>query len=182
MRSTPPPASRSIALVRHGETAWNAAGRYQGRVDLPLNERGREQAVAAGRALAEEGRWEAVVSSPLLRARETARAIADRVGLADVLVEDGLIERSFGDAEGMSMAEAHARWPQGDLPGAEPEAAVAARALVAWGRLALPGRRTIVVCHVAVIRALMRGIGAADPGHVGNGTVLRVPDLRSYAT
>ena len=65
-----------LVVVRHGQTDWNKAGRMQGSSDIPLNDRGREQAHEAGRALAEQNEfWNYLGASPLSRAQETARII-----------------------------------------------------------------------------------------------------------
>jgi probable phosphoglycerate mutase len=101
-------ATRLIA-VRHGETAWNVEARLQGQLDIPLNERGHDQARRAAHSLVEE-RPDVVVSSDLLRAHDTARAIALRAGCPLVL-EAGLRERSFGRFEGMTHGEVAERWP-----------------------------------------------------------------------
>lgn len=164
---------RLVALVRHGETEWNALGRYQGRVDLDLNDAGERQARAAAEQLLATGRaWGAIVSSPLVRARHTAELIGEVVGLGAVSVDPGLIERSFGEAEGLPMLDASKRWPDGDFPGAESPGALIRRARDAWSRVSGSASDTIVICHVAVIRALVQDLCSLDPGHVPNGAVL----------
>ena len=101
-------ATRLIA-VRHGETAWNVEARLQGQIDIPLNERGEEQARRAARSLADD-RPDIVVSSDLARARATAETIAsfNRVPL---FLDPALRERSFGSFEGMTHTEVEQRWP-----------------------------------------------------------------------
>jgi 2,3-bisphosphoglycerate-dependent phosphoglycerate mutase len=99
-----------ILAIRHGETAWNADGRVQGHIDVPLNERGRAQAQALVQALEGED-LAAVYSSDLARARETAEAFAGPAGMA-VQTDVQLRERSFGRLEGFSFAEVQARWPE----------------------------------------------------------------------
>jgi broad specificity phosphatase PhoE len=98
-----------LVLIRHGETHWNREGRYQGHRDTPLSEIGRAQAEAAGRLLAGE-RFQAVWSSPLRRARETAAAIAAPQGLT-VQFEDAFAEMRFGEWEGFTVDEVSARFP-----------------------------------------------------------------------
>ena len=104
----------TLTLIRHGQTDWNLQRLLQGRTDIPLNDTGREQARAVGRELAASGRhWDALVSSPLQRARETARIIGAQLGLAPAGTYADLAERSFGDAEGydctgMTEDERHA--------------------------------------------------------------------------
>ncbi len=84
----------TILLVRHGQTDWNLDRRLQGHTDRPLNDRGREQARALAAELASEP-LDAVYSSDLVRAHETARIIAAGRGL-DVTAMDDLRERNFG--------------------------------------------------------------------------------------
>jgi len=98
-----------LYLIRHGETAWNAGGRFQGQRNTPLNDTGRAQADIA--ALALTGRhFDAIYTSYLARATETAAIIATPHDLT--LIPDArLREASFGEWEGLSLAEVTARWP-----------------------------------------------------------------------
>jgi probable phosphoglycerate mutase len=106
---TSAPPTRFV-LVRHGVTELSVARRFAGRSDLPLTERGIRQAeLAAGRLAGLPGAA-AVLSSPLLRTRQTAARIADRLGLP-VTVEDGLIETDYGVWDGHSFDEVRQRWP-----------------------------------------------------------------------
>ncbi|NDY91930.1 histidine phosphatase family protein [Ideonella sp. TBM-1] len=99
-----------IIAVRHGETAWNVDTRLQGQLDIPLNDRGRQQARLAAQALLHEGPT-VLVSSDLSRARETAQAVAAATGLP--LAQDpGLRERHFGAWQGHTYAEVEQRWPE----------------------------------------------------------------------
>src|SRR5476649_1569699 len=105
-------ATRLIA-VRHGETAWNVEARLQGQLDIPLNERGLEQARRTAHWLAED-HPDVVVSSDLARAQATAQAIAtferDAVERGDRL-GGGLRARGFGSFQGMTHTEVAERWP-----------------------------------------------------------------------
>jgi broad specificity phosphatase PhoE len=104
-----------IYLVRHGETEMNLAGRHHGHTDSPLTELGRQQARAAGRALAGlvEGEDTVIISSPLGRAVTTAQLIAKTMGLIKPIVSDSdLSEISMGSAEGLNEAEMTERWPE----------------------------------------------------------------------
>lgn len=107
------PTSRPtrLCLVRHGETEWNAERRIQGQIDIGLNDTGRQQAVAAGRWLRDAG-LSALYSSDLQRAWTTAQAIGAAVGLSPVAVPE-LRERRYGVFEGLTYAEAQARYPDG---------------------------------------------------------------------
>ncbi|MFT4228459.1 histidine phosphatase family protein [Micropruina sp.] len=98
-----------VVVWRHGETGWNAEGRYQGQADVPLNERGRGQAVAAALRIAEL-RPDRIVSSDLQRAATTAGQLAKCTGL-DVELEPRLREINVGDWAGMTNAEVYAAHP-----------------------------------------------------------------------
>jgi probable phosphoglycerate mutase len=101
-------ATRIIA-IRHGETAWNVDTRIQGQLDIGLNETGRQQARRVARALASES-IQAIYASDLLRAWDTAHAIASTTGGA-LQAHEGLRERSFGVFQGKTFTEIEATWP-----------------------------------------------------------------------
>jgi probable phosphoglycerate mutase len=100
-----------LCLVRHGETEWNAARRIQGQIDIGLNETGLRQAEAAGRWLKMAGIM-ALYSSDLKRARTTAEAIGQALGLVPVLVPE-MRERRYGTFEGLTYDEAKVKYPEG---------------------------------------------------------------------
>ena len=110
-----------IYLIRHGETDWNHQKRRQGRRDVPLNDQGREQMRRCGELLAALPA-DAIVTSPLSRAVESAEILAECMGLArDAIVADeGLIERDFGDVDGMTKAELKAYRARGGNEHQEP--------------------------------------------------------------
>lgn len=161
-----------LYYVRHGETDWNVAHRLQGHRDTALNARGRVQAFHCGDVLRDlfacEGRAAAdcaYVSSPLTRARETMELL--RTGLElpapDYAVDDRLIEISFGDWEGLTLAEVEARAPNAVAererekwgftpPGGESYREVTRR-VGAW--YATVTRDTVVAAHGGVARALI---------------------------
>src|SRR3982751_4674804 len=89
------PFHRLVFLARHGETAWNRAGRWQGKTDIPLSDAGRAQARALGAGLVGRG-IVAVHASDLQRATETAEIIAGMLGIAALTVDARLGERGFG--------------------------------------------------------------------------------------
>ena len=125
-----------LYLVRHGETDWNRQRRIQGLTDIPLNDTGREQARATGRALGRRA-FDGIFSSPLGRALETARIIAGEVGLPEPSVIDALAERNYGEAEGMGFDEIERRWPdRRAVPGQESREQVVERVLPALHDLA----------------------------------------------
>ncbi|GGH35090.1 histidine phosphatase family protein [Microbacterium album] len=145
-----------LALVRHGQTDWNRAQRIQGRTDVPLNDTGRGQARDAAERL-RDGGYGRVVASPLQRAHETARIIAAVLGLEEPETHAGLVERDYGDGEGMIVTDYREAYGTGPVPGAEAPEHVTERALAAVRDIAsrdddVP---TIVVAHGGVIRALL---------------------------
>lgn len=99
-----------IFALRHAQTAWNAAQRVQGHLDVPLDDTGRWQAARLAAALADAG-IDLVVSSDLARARATAEAVA-QVTAAPLALDSRLRERGFGEFEGLTHLEIEQRWPE----------------------------------------------------------------------
>ena len=100
----------TLCIIRHGETAWNAEHRVQGQLDIPLNDIGLKQAQAVGRALQGE-RFDAVYSSDLTRARQTADPLVARLSMTMQLDRD-LRERHYGIFERLTYAEVKTRFPE----------------------------------------------------------------------
>jgi broad specificity phosphatase PhoE len=154
----------TLLLVRHGETAWNAERRWQGHADVPLNERGREQAAALAESLAGE-RIDAIYTSDLSRARDTADIVGARIGVPVVVIGD-LREVDVGPIEGMTADEARAfpEW-QG-----ESREAHSARVLGALDRIAAvhPGQRVLVVTHGGSMRRVHEHLGLESSGPFAN--------------
>jgi len=166
-----------LYLVRHGETDWNAARRIQGSTDIPLNATGRAQAKRTGRLLASR-RWDALVSSPLSRAFETAAIIGGEIGIDDPDRLDAIVERRYGAAEGLDYRTLDERFPKGvPVPGRETREAVLARVVPALTALALEraGQSLVVVTHGGVIRSVLNAVAPAYPELAGipitNGSV-----------
>jgi len=153
-----------LALIRHGQTDWNLAERMQGRSDIPLNETGREQALVAASALAGE-RWDAVVSSPLVRARETAEILASSLGIPLGGSYDELVEQDFGVAEGALVSELATRWPLRDFADKEPDHEVGPRGIRALDRIAADHgpARVLAVAHGTLIRHTLATISGHEP-------------------
>lgn len=156
-----------IVAIRHGETAWNADGRLQGQLDIPLNALGRAQAARLAGALRDEG-LTAVVASDLGRAWQTAEALAAPLGLP-LRPEPGLRERGFGIFEGLTRDEVAARWPEAHArwhrrepdfapPGAESLVDFSARCVraAAAAAQAHAGGVVALVCHGGVLDCLYR--------------------------
>ncbi|MFJ4026642.1 histidine phosphatase family protein [Paenarthrobacter sp. NPDC089989] len=152
----------TFALVRHGQTDWNAERRLQGATDIPLNEIGRQQARDAVDVLSDY-EWDTLVSSPLGRAAETADIIAEGLGLTVARRVPELIERSFGPAEGLQAGpELEALRIPGGFRGGESDHDAATRGTAALEELAreFAGQRVLVVSHGTLIRlTLDRAIG-----------------------
>ncbi|MDQ4133506.1 MAG: histidine phosphatase family protein, partial [Actinomycetota bacterium] len=161
-----------LLLVRHGQSTWNADGRWQGWADPPLSELGEQQAVEATTRLSELG-ITALASSDLIRARRTAEILAERLGVELVSVDPALREYDVGEWCGLTRPEIEDRWPGllaewdagqlGATPGGETRQAFVARAMTALTRLAgLPdlGDRPVVVTHGGLVRAVQRHLGA----------------------
>lgn len=150
-----------LLLVRHGQSTWNAEHRWQGHSDPPLSELGERQARLAAEAVAGLG-FTAVISSDLLRARQTAAFLAPAD--LEITVEPALKERTVGEWEGLTRAEIEARYP-GMLgsptrpPGFETDESLVARVQPALesiaARLGVQGV-ALVVTHGGVIRSLER--------------------------
>lgn len=164
----------SLYLVRHGETDWNAQRRIQGSTDIPLNDTGREQAATTGKLLARR-QWDLVVASPLSRAFETASIIARELGLPAPLPLPELVERRYGEAEGLNWQEVDERFPgETDVPGRETREEVAARVIPALVALAdeYPGASIVVVSHGGVIRSVLNTVDPlTEHGPISNGSV-----------
>jgi probable phosphoglycerate mutase len=155
-----------LLCIRHAESTLNAAGCWQGQADPPLSERGRAQAAALAAALAPHG-LDALVSSDLARARETAAILGERLGLVPVLYT-GLRELDVGEWSALPHAEIARRWPldyarfrAGALDlrpgGGETRRELAARVTAALGEIGArwPLARVGLVTHMGVLRALV---------------------------
>ena len=159
-----------MLFVRHGQSEWNALGRWQGQADPPLSDLGRAQAaMAVDRARGVES----MVTSDLERARETAQIIATALGL-DLRVDAGLRERDVGEFTGLTRPEIEQRWPgifDGSPglpapPGGEATEAFLRRVLTSLRAVAetASGSEVLVVSHGGVVRNLERHLGLTpDP-------------------
>lgn len=163
------PQSRTTLLfaLRHGETAWNVEQRIQGQLDTPLNDTGRWQAEQLGAALADAG-VQAIFSSDLQRAGDTAAPLAARLGLP-VQTDPALRERHFGQWQGSTYPELEQRYPEETRawrrrdpdfgpPGGETLAAFHERAIAAYTRLAQAhaGQVLAVFAHGGLLDSLYR--------------------------
>jgi len=170
-----------VLLVRHGQSEWNAVGRWQGQADPPLSDVGRQQARSAARAL---GALDAVFASDLQRAAETAVIIAHELGIGPVVLDPDLRERDAGEWSGLTRAEIERDWP-GYLdpppadkhmsfgatpagragkrpPGWEPDDSVLHRALRALRRIdtSVGGGDVLAVAHGGLVYVIEGHLGA----------------------
>ncbi len=190
------PEPSRLLVVRHGQSTWNADGRWQGTADPPLSTLGVRQARHAAEHL---GTFDAVASSDLERAFVTATILADELGIGPVQTDPDLRERGAGEFQGLTRAEIEERFP-GYLaehrrpPGWEDDDSVLPRAAGALGRIAAsvgPGGTALVVTHGGVIHTLERALDVeraqrlpnlggrwftVGPGHLGAGDEVLLVD------
>lgn len=149
-----------IGLIRHGVTDWNMIGRIQGQSDIPLNDNGRGQARALGERLRDEPlKWDYVISSGLSRAEETASIIASILSIPLLEPDARLLERSFGQVEGLSAEEREKNWgKEWDLldVGQEKMEAIQTRGLAFMEDVGIkyPDKNILVVSHGAFLAVL----------------------------
>ena len=145
-----------LYIARHGETAWNAENLVCGRTDLPLTERGMEQA----RLLAENavGKGiEVIIASPLLRARQTAQAVSDAIGVP-IQIDDRLVEFDFGSLDGTSRFGEEFQWLRAQMPTRFPggesgfDLAYRVYSLLYEIKEKYADRNVLLVCHNCVSR------------------------------
>ncbi|MFX3622479.1 MAG: histidine phosphatase family protein [Ectobacillus sp.] len=152
-----------ICLVRHGQTDWNFREIIQGREDIPLNEVGKRQARQSAELLCKES-WDIVISSPLVRAYETAKVIADAVGIDTIHLDERLMERNFGEASGRPVAEVRHIIAQGNAAGMESDEEIVQRCFMALENIACkyPKKRIIIVAHSHAIKAILHAIAPEE--------------------
>jgi broad specificity phosphatase PhoE len=176
------PAAR-LWLARHGQTAYNAEGRFQGWLPVPLDDTGREQARELADVVARL-RPAALVTSNIARAEETAAIVAEQVGLTPV-VDDRFAETDSGDWTDRTFADVLAEDPESfarfvaldmawGFPGGESFAQQRERVLAGladWRAREIPGH-VVIVCHGNVIRLATGDVGEAAPGRPENGSLV----------
>jgi probable phosphoglycerate mutase len=157
-----------ILIVRHGETEWNRLRRFQGRSDVPLNQKGKEQALALALALKKES-FTAMYSSPLSRAMETAGFIKSFHPSIPLIPEEGLIEMDLGEFDGIGAKQWGAQYPDYrkawqdnpstvKMPGGESLKEVQIRALNTLKRITKPyveGSTLLLCTHNFVISSIL---------------------------
>lgn len=164
-------ASTRLLLVRHGQSTWNAEGRWQGQADPPLSDLGRRQALAAAQRI---GTVDAIIASPQQRAAQTATIISEAIGIGPLVHIDDLRERHAGPWSGMTRHEIDEHYPgfldEGHRPvGYETDLDLTTRTTGALAALAIafPGASLLVVTHGGVIHNLELQLGL-EAGRVPN--------------
>jgi broad specificity phosphatase PhoE len=165
----------NLMLVRHGQSTWNAEGRWQGQADPPLTDFGRKQAKTASKKI---GQIHAIVSSSQIRALETATVFSTAIGVEPVVTHDGLVERNAGEWSGLTKTEIDEQYP-GYLednkrpPSYESDDSLLQRTSAAMTEIvvAYPGAEILVASHGGVIKTFVESLGT-DP--------LRVPNLGGW--
>jgi broad specificity phosphatase PhoE len=177
-------AATGIYLARHGQTAYNREGRFQGQQEVPLDETGRTQALELAERAVSYG-FATLWCSPLLRARETADAVAARIGL-EPREDPRLMETDAGDWTNRSFADVQAEAPDafaafvgGELdfafPGGESFAQQSIRVAAALADIELGPVPGLVVCHggvirIAIFQRVSRGVAMSE--RVPNGALI----------
>ena len=141
----------TICFIRHGQTDWNVEGRMQGQQQVPLNNTGREQAFACTAQLKKHP-WHQLISSPLLRAVETAQIFSEQLGLPVQIVQE-FTEKGYGEAEGLRKHEISSRFASGPIPDEECPQALQQRVLHGITEICsrFPNQQLIVVTHGDII-------------------------------
>lgn len=164
----------TLIIVRHGQTEWNRIERFRGRYDVPLNAAGLDQALRTARRIAEHWQPQAVYTSPLSRAVQTADAIASACGQV-ATIEEGLLDIDYGAWQGLTPEEASAKWPEqvrawyeqpeaAQIPGGETLQQVRERSMAAAFQALNhhAGAAVVLVSHTVVNRLMllaMLGLG-----------------------
>lgn len=150
----------SVLAIRHGESEWNALGRWQGQANPPLTDAGMLQAVAAAKVL---GTFDGIYASSLQRAADTAAIIAESIGVGPVLLLDDLMENAFGPWQGLTISEIEEGWPGYLAEHRRPDGAETTEAVLARGFRALRtiaaehiGEQALVITHAGLLRTLHR--------------------------
>jgi uncharacterized phosphatase len=149
----------NICLIRHGETDWNLAGKFQGREDIPLNQTGIGQ-IKKITGYLKKSAWDEIISSPLSRAKMSAEIIRGEIGLETIHEENDFTERDLGKKSGMTVEDVTKNFPGGNLEeveGLEPLDVLRSRtcnALVKWIKV-FEGKNILIVSHGAAIHAML---------------------------
>lgn len=153
-------------MLRHGQSEWNAMGRWQGQADIELTDLGYEQARRAAEKL---GMFDAVISSDLMRAHRTASIIAENLGIGLLAPDPRLRETDVGEWQGLTHTQIERDWP-GYLqahkrpPGFETDDSIVARVTHSLAEIAenFQGGEVLCIAHAGVIRVMRRAHRVVD--------------------
>lgn len=146
-----------FGMFRHGQTDWNVNFLLQGTTDIPMNQTGIEQTLRATKFL-DPTDWDVLLCSPLVRARQTADILVAELGLPAYTEDPLLIERSFGEAEGLSYDQWRSKYSSLDeVPGGESRSALEKRSGQILQNMIerYAGKRVLAVSHGALIRTVI---------------------------
>lgn len=150
----------TIYLIRHGQTKWNEEHKIQGRIDIPLNDRGIEQVTTTGHRLKEANlNFDVYLSSPLMRAKTSCEIIRNINGDNDkpIIIHQDLIEREFGEADGLTITdEVYDNILKNNYQGMESSSAINIRSTTELSNLVreFPGKCILVVTHSHFIKGI----------------------------
>lgn len=155
-----------VCIVRHGETDWNSIGMLQGRTDISLNHLGLQQAKESRDYLC-KFQWDVVVTSPLKRTKQTAEIINEKIGVPLIEMSE-FIERGYGDAEGMTLQDRMAAFPDRNYPNQEDNSELNKRIIQGLNELNLSykGKKILLVSHGGVINTIL---AILSNGEIGSG-------------
>lgn len=153
-----------ICLVRYGETDWNKLGKLQGHTDIKLNSTGIIQANACADYLCKSS-YELIITSPLKRAKQTAQIIAEKNHIP-IIEMSQFMERSYGDAEGLTQEERITKYPDLNYPNQESRESLSERVLLGLQKIhsEQDAKKLILVAHGAVINAILAVISNNEIG------------------
>lgn len=162
------------AFVRHGRTEWSRKRLLQGRTDNPLSAEGYFEATKAAQNLQRRGPWHAIYSSPLTRSIQTAQRVAEILEIGRIHKLDQLIERDFGPAEGIHLADFDEETRTELMCAEESDEEVQQRALDAFHHIALHHRaqNVILVGHGTLFRLGLSAVLGYEHPEILNGDVL----------
>ena len=177
---------RTLVLVRHGQSEWNLKNLFTGWTDVPLTEKGIEEAREGGRALKEQGlQFDIAFTSGLVRAQETCRLVLEEIGQPNLetIRDEAINERHYGDLQGLNKDDAREKWGEEQVhiwrrsyttppPGEEGESLrdTGARVWPYFIRTILPrvmrGERVLVAAHGNSLRALVMVLDGMTPDEI----------------
>ncbi|MFB6468089.1 histidine phosphatase family protein [Cytobacillus sp. Hz8] len=154
----------NVCIVRHGETDWNVLGKIQGKTDIALNQNGIRQSEEC-REFLKLSQWDLMITSPLKRAKQTAMIINEELNLPLFEMEE-FMERSFGDAEGKTLAERQALYPDGEYPNQEERNKFHHRVMTGLTKIhqRFQDSQVLLIAHGAVINAILANLSNEEIG------------------